>query len=518
MKRLLHLLVFVSVSSASNQQRFVRRVESWGSLFQSVLNLSELGPGVHDLVHELIASGRIRGKEEHQLMYSLNQFHLLIPHTGNGADDSSLAQVQKPVVDAVMAHFDQPERQVTETQRLQELVDNLILGTSMHPTDHTLVRSAIVNVLYMFGLISTIQVDSYPISQPHRELIYHMYRFSSLFNERISIPSIFASLIQFKSEELLFSYMRCLEVKNTTRGDDFLIFLNKQLVHDKLTEFSERRTRSATLEMYLRLCTVCLLDIDNDTNLIPKIYKEIVYSDTFQDSRDYVVKSNVERSLLNAVLLRYELMIVVGRHDPNILSYLLWCLVARKVGHFPDSDIEDLIELNRVIAYIRVMISRPYSNILEIEDTLIQNVGLDLDHANTMLGASGFNSTAAGRVCESRFEGHPESVLHCSYALRIFRRTFELIGSEVVLESGLTRPLFVGSWYLLQLMNSAEFFTSPSCINRSVMTLDAFLIKCDREISEGSQSISEATEAVLESALRAIFEQFAKFDILSGVH
>jgi len=226
-------------------------------------------------------------------------------------------------------------------------------------------------------------------------------------------------------------------------------------------------------------------------------------------TRDFVVRSNVQRTLVNVVLLSYELSTLIVPNEPHLVEYLLWCLSGLRIGEFPDTQMEDLVDLNRNIYELRRLVSDPSSRSCQVEEYLLESIGSQVEHANSMLLAAGFNLEAPEGHCKDKFKDDENSVTHCNYAMGILERSFELMKSETISDSGLSRPIWVGIWYVILILRSKYFAGNPSCINRPLMTMDAFLIKAQREV-EGSESISTATVSVLEASLSGILELFEK--------
>ena len=80
---------------------------------------------------------------------------------------------------------------------------------------------------------------------------------------------------------------------------------------------------------------------------------------------------------------------------------------------------------------------------------------------------------------------------HCEYVVNIVHRGFEISETLLVHDAELTGRVLMRLWYLLRIVNSEVFFPNPGCVNRSVMSLDAFIIKCKRETAQGDRFISD---------------------------
>jgi hypothetical protein len=505
---LISLSACLAVSSGSYLENIAEVPYRIGSLITGFLGSQNPSRDFNDVVEDIINRGIVRGHDAHNLIASVQQFMALVPTGSFTRRNSLLNEARDTVSHRILSFFDDPgaSEKIDEIGRLHEVMDCLLLAASINSRDTTILENSVLNVLYLFQWISASNLEGSSMSIPHLDLIYAMRISTDLFPSKSVIASVYPSLLLFKDTGLVESYMNCLYEKKGLVNDPFLNFVHKQLTYDKLGEFDDQAKRPSHIAMYDRLFTACNSARGLPEELIPQLYSAVTGSEDFTASRDVVMRTNVERALVSVVLLGYELSTLIPPNDPNLVEYYLWCLTALKIGDLNDLNMQDLIELNRVVYQIREALVKAWVRPIVIEEYLLEGMGQGVDHSSSMLTAVGFNLTSPDGHCKNRFMDDESSVIHCNFAMRILDRSINLIKSTVMIDSDFSRSVMVGMWYMLRVVSSPEFPRIPSCINRAVMTMDAFLIKAQREVAEGSEAISTPTVGVLESFLSEILE------------
>ena len=509
---LINFTIWLSVASGSYLGSISDYPYRIGSLITGFFSNGETPGDLDRIIDEMITDGKVRGIPAHGLVASLQSVVSLEPSWGVRGSRKPIDVAVSLVRDRIISFFQEPDasQRLHDIHKMQKVLDCLLVSGSIHPSDKSVSVSSFFNILYLFQWISMPQLEAAALPPHHLELIYTIESSKHLFPSPMHIASVYAGLLQFRDTGLVMTYMECLEEKSSAAEDPLLNFIHQQLIYDKLTQFNDIVTRTVHLGMYDRLLTSCKSAKGLSQNLLVDFYSTVIQSEEFLTSRDFIIRSNVQRTLVSVVLLSFELSITTLPNHPNLVEYLLWCFTASRIGEFPDTEMEELIHLNRNVYGIRKLLSNPSTRAIDIEEHLLEAIGNQIDHANSMLVAGGFNLAAPGGACLSRFGDDENSVSHCTFAMGILERSFDLMQTETVSASGLTRPICVGMWYLILVLRSPKFANNPSCINRHVMTMDAFIIKAQREITEGSSSISTTTESVLESFLNGIIELSAQ--------
>jgi len=509
---LISLSACLAVSSGSYLENLAEVPYRIGSLITGFLGSQNPSRDFNDVVEDMINRGIVTGRDAHSLIASVQQFLALVPTESVSRRSILLNEARVTVSHRILSFFDDAgaSEKIDDIGRLQEVMDCLLLAVSINSGDTTIFANSVLNVLYLFQWKSASNLEGSSISIPHLDLIYAMRISTNLFESNSVIASVYPSLLLFEDTGLVESYMNCLYEKRGSVDDPFLNFVHKQLTYDKLGEFTYLAKRGSHIAMYDRLFRACNSARGLPEDLITQLYSAVTESEDFTASRDFVMRTNVERALVNVVLLGYELSTLITPNDPNLVEYYLWCLTGLKIGDLNDLNMQDLIELNRVVYQIRAALGKAWVPAIVIEDYLLEGIGQGVDHSSSMLIAAGFNLTSPDGHCKNRFMDDESSVIHCNFAMRILDRSFNLIKSTVMIESELSRPVMVGMWYMLRVVSSTEFPRIPSCINRAVMTMDAFLIKAQREVAEGSESICAPTVDVLETFLSEIIELFSR--------
>ena len=504
MGRLLNLIIVISGASSSLVEHLGFEAQS------SHQNLSIARSQIavfSDLIKELTDNGKVTGFDANKLVLTLREFMMITSIRGFRWSHTSLDSAKAIVVNRVLGYFEESGHSIQRIKVMQRVLDYLLLASSIQPMDEVILTSSIFNTLFLVDWVSDSALDESSLPVHHRKLVYAMKESQHLFPDHSKIPSVFASIIQFRDKTLESLYIDCLKFKSTS--DRFLFFVHKQLTCDKLSEFSREHPRSIHGEMYTRLFSAC----DSWTaagsgrlDLLNNEYRTIVQSDEFTQSRDFVKKTDVERILVGVVILGYELSTLVPERVPNILQYLLWCLTVDSMGRFTETNADQLKRLYDVLYHVRTHMDhmRP----LTIETFLIDEIGNGFDHAKMMIRALGFERGETDGGCQGRFPRNETLVSHCDYVVNIVVRSCEFAKTHLVHAAGLTRLILTGAWYMLRGIGSPVFVSDPGCIDRPVMIMEAFIIKCKREIALGAASISAEAGDFLARAVGAVLQEF----------